>query len=192
VAALQIQKKIQEYNQFKTDAEKFNVRIGLNTGMVIRKGGDVFGDTVNVAARMMSSATPGAIQLTQATHEEIKEYVKCSELGRLQLKGKAEPVTAFSPYEVLIDVNKLLAEAKQPQVSSQGSRELQLKESMFEPDFQLPAGGAKQALEERQLASLQGLFKDFARAAEDLSKDYHEEYEFKRYLQAKWRELFGQ
>jgi hypothetical protein len=63
---------------------------------------------------------------------------------------------------------------------------------MFEPDFQLPEGTSKPALEPRQLRSLQGLFQDFARAAEALSKDYHEEYEFKRYLQNKWREFFGQ
>jgi hypothetical protein len=191
VTSLLIQKKIREYNQFRTDAEKFNVRIGLNTGMVIRKGGDVFGDTVNVAARMQGSASPGDILLTQSTYEEIKEYVRCTHLGALQLKGKAEPVAAYSAEEVLIDVNRLLADAKQPQSATQGARELgQLKESMFEPDFQVPAGGAKPALEDRQVRSLQDLFRDFARAAEDLSKDYHEEYEFKRYLQAKWRELF--
>ncbi len=192
VASLQIQKKIREYNQFKTDAEKFNVRIGLNTGMVIRKGGDVFGDTVNVAARMQSSASPGDILLTQATYEEIKEYVRCTHLGALQLKGKTEPVTAYSADEVLIDVNRLVVDGRQPQAAAQASRQMgQLKESMFEPDFQLPEGAVRPALEERQLRSLQGLFKDFARAAEDLSKDYHEEYELKRYLQAKWRELFA-
>ena len=76
--------------------------------------------------------------------------------------------------------------------AAQGSRNLgQLKESMFEPEFQVPAGGSGLAMEERQLASLQGLFKDFAKAAEDLSKDYHEEYVFKRYLQDKWHQLFG-
>jgi class 3 adenylate cyclase len=192
VAAVQIQKKIREYNQFRTDAEKFNVRIGLNTGLAIRTETDVFGDTVNVAARMQSSASPGDIRLTQATYEEIKEYVRCTHLGDLQLKGKAEPVTAYSADEVLIDVNRLLAEARERQASAQGSRELgQLKESMFEPDFQVPEGGARPALEDRQLRSLQGLFKDFARASEDLSKDYHEEYVFKRYLQEKWRELFS-
>ncbi len=191
VASLQIQKKIREYNQFRTDAEKFNVRIGLNTGMVIRKDGDVFGDTVNVAARMQSSASPGDILLTQATYEEIKEYVRCTHLGALQLKGKAEPVTAYSADEVLIDVNRLLAEAREPQPAAKGSRTTgQLKESMFEPVFKVPEGGARPALEAKQVASLQGLFKDFARAAEDLSKDYHEEYAFKRYLQDKWHELF--
>jgi class 3 adenylate cyclase/HEAT repeat protein len=190
LASVQIQKKIQEYNQFRPDAEKFNVRIGLNTGMVIRKDKDVFGDTVNVAARMMSSATPGAIQLTQATYEEIKEYVRCTPLGALQLKGKAEPVTAYSPDEVLIDVNRLLGEDRKPQASGQGTQPMgQLKESMFEPDFRVPEGHAQLALDSRQLASLQGLFKDFVRAAEDLSKDYHEEYEFKSYLQRKWLEL---
>jgi hypothetical protein len=187
---VQIQKKIREYNQFRTDAEKFNVRIGLNTGMVIRKDGDVFGDTVNVAARMQSSASPGDILLTQATYEEIKEYVRCTRLGDLQLKGKAEPVTAFSAEEVLIDVKRLLSEAGKPLPAVPGARGGgQLKESMFEPDFRVPDGAAKPSLEQRQLASLQGLFKDFARAAEALSKDYHEEYAFKRYLQDKWHEL---
>ena len=195
VAAVLIQKKIREYNQIRTDAEKFNVRIGLNTGMVIRKDSDVFGDTVNVAARMQTSASPGDIQLTQATYEEIKEYVRCTRLGDLQLKGKADPVTAYSADEVLIDVNQLLSEAREgsPQAAAPGARNLgNLKESMFQPDFKAPDGGARPSLEDRQLRSLQGLFKDFARAAEDLSKDYHEEYVFKRYLQEKWRELFPQ
>ena len=195
VASVLIQKKIREYNQIRTDAEKFNVRIGLNTGMVIRKDSDVFGDTVNVAARMQTSASPGDILLTQATYEEIREYVRCTRLGPLQLKGKAEPVTAYSADEVLIDVNQLLSEAREgsPQVTTPGARSLgNLKESMFEPDFKVPDGGARPSLEDRQLRSLQGLFKDFARAAEDLSKDYHEEYVFKRYLQNKWRELFPQ
>jgi class 3 adenylate cyclase/HEAT repeat protein len=192
VASLQIQKKIQEYNQFRTDAEKFNVRIGLNTGMVIRKGGDVFGDTVNVAARMQSSASPGEIRLTQSTYEEIKDYVRCTHLGALELKGKAEPVTAYSADEVLIDVNRLLTDGREAQGPTQGTRPTgQLKESMFEPDFRVPDGQARPALDGRQLASLQGLFRDFARAAEDLSKDYHEEYEFKSYLQKKWLELLG-
>jgi class 3 adenylate cyclase len=192
VAAVQIQKKIREYNQFRTEAEKFNVRVGLNTGMVIRKDSDVFGDTVNVAARMQSSASPGDILLTQATYEEIKEYVRCTRLGDLQLKGKSEPVTAYSADEVLIDVNRLQAEAREPQAAAQGSRGPgQLKEAMFEPEFKVPAGGSGLAMEERQLASLQGLFRDFAKAAEDLSKDYHEEYVFKRYLQDKWHQLFG-
>jgi class 3 adenylate cyclase len=189
VASVQIQKKIREYNQFRTDSEKFNVRIGLNTGMVIRKDSDVFGDTVNVAARMQSSASPGDILLTQATYEEIKEYVRCTRLGDLQLKGKAEPVTAYSADEVLIDVNRLLAEAREPKPAPGARSAGQLKESMFEPNFNVPDGTAKPALEERQLASLQGLFKDFAKAAEALSKDYHEEYAFKRYLQDKWHEL---
>ena len=126
------------------DAEKFNVRIGLNTGMVIRKDGDVFGDTVNVAARMQSSASPGDILLTQATYEEIKEYVRCTHLGALQLKGKAEPVTAYSADEVLVDVNRLLAEAREPQPAAKGSRNLGAAQGVHvRARLQVPEGGAR-------------------------------------------------
>jgi len=58
---------------------------------------------------------------------------------------------------------------------------------MFEPDFRVPAAAG---MEERLTRTLQELFKDFAKAAEALTKDYHEEYEFKRYLHQKWQELF--
>jgi class 3 adenylate cyclase/HEAT repeat protein len=193
VASLRIQKKIREYNQLRTESEKFSVRIGLNTGLVIRKEGDVYGDTVNVASRMQSSATPGDVLLTQSTHDEIKDFVRCTRLGDLQLKGKSEPVTAYSAVEVLIDDSRLMADTREgapaAATAAPGAKGLaNLKESMFEPDFRVPAAAA--GMEERLTRTLQGLFKDFAKAAEALTKDYHEEYEFKRYLHQKWQELF--
>jgi class 3 adenylate cyclase/HEAT repeat protein len=185
IASLLIQKQIQEYNQKHLDHEKFNVRIGLNTGLVIRKGGDIYGDTVNVASRMETSANPGDILLPQSTYDEIKDHIRCTRLGDLQLKGKAEAIAAYSAEEILVDVSSYLAAGRQG-----GSRQptaADLKESMFEPDFRLPQAPA---IEDKLARRLQSTFKDLSRAVEDLAKDYHDEYQLKQYLQNRWNELF--
>ena len=59
VAAFAVHKKVEEYSAMRMEQDKFQARIGLNTGSVIRKGKDIFGEVVNVAARMQSAATPG-------------------------------------------------------------------------------------------------------------------------------------
>ncbi len=81
-AALSVQSSIQTYSSMRVEQEKFRARIGLNTGKVIRKDGDIFGEVVNVASRMQSRATPGEVLLTEATYNEIKDYVECTKLGR--------------------------------------------------------------------------------------------------------------
>jgi len=92
----------------RIDQEKFQTRIGLNTGSVIRKGKDIFGEVVNVASRMQSKAPPGDILLTDATYQEIKEYVRCTQLGDIEVKGIKDFITAYSPQEVIADTTKLM------------------------------------------------------------------------------------
>ena len=76
---------------------KFNIRIGLNSGSanagVIGKTKfiyDVWGDTVNVASRMESAATPGAIKVSDAVYERLKDdgQIKFSEPIECEIKGK--------------------------------------------------------------------------------------------------------
>ncbi len=88
--------------------EKIQTRIGLNTGSVIRKGKDIFGEVVNVASRMQSKAPPGEILLTEATYQEIKDYVRCTELGKIEVKGIKDFITAYSPQEVIADPTKII------------------------------------------------------------------------------------
>jgi class 3 adenylate cyclase/HEAT repeat protein len=191
LAALEIQRQIKEYNEFKVEAERFYVRIGLNSGRVIRKEGDVFGDTVNVASRMEKLAEPGDINLTQATYEEIKEYVRCTHLGTLEVKGVAEGVIAYSAQEPLIDIDKVSSEPKVVQETAAGGAEkgavLNLKESMFKPEFTLP--DELNAQDNTLLASLVELFEDLSKAMEDVSENYHDDYLFKHYLQERWNEV---
>ena len=107
MAALEVQKKIGDYSSMRVEQEKFQARIGLNTGQVIRKDNDIFGEVVNVASRMQSAATPGDVLLTEATFQEIRDYVRCTELGKIQVKGIKEAITAYSPEEVTVDMAKL-------------------------------------------------------------------------------------
>lgn len=188
LAALSIQQKVEEYGALRVEEERFQVRAGMNTGPVIRKDGDIFGEVVNVASRMETAATPGDILLTAATFEEVKDYVRCTELGKINVKGIKEAITAYSPQEILVDLKKLgdLRPAAGPVDAVRADEMARLRESMFVPSFDV-AGAAK--AEEGLLRQLKDVFSDIARAVEDIATDYHEEYQFKRYLQEKWNEI---
>ncbi len=76
---------------------KVSFRIGINSGSVIagvigtRKFAyDVWGDAVNVASRMESHGVGGAIQVTRATYELIKDEFECEARGFVLVKGKGE------------------------------------------------------------------------------------------------------
>lgn len=83
--------------------DDLQVRVGINTGPVVVGivGTDAaheytaMGDAVNVAARMQSHARPGSVLVTAATHRFIAPLVDSRDLGRLELKGKADAVHAF-------------------------------------------------------------------------------------------------
>jgi adenylate cyclase len=79
------------------NGQRVDFRIGINSGPVI--GGvigsrkfvyDVWGDAVNVASRMESHGLGGAVQITAATYELIKDEFMCEPRGSLHVKGKGE------------------------------------------------------------------------------------------------------
>jgi class 3 adenylate cyclase/tetratricopeptide (TPR) repeat protein len=100
-AALDIQAALRQYIEEAGIDTAF--RIGLNTGPVVvgRVSDDLemdytaVGDTVNLAARMEQMAEPGTVNLTENTYREIADYFDCLDLGRLDVKGKAEPVHVY-------------------------------------------------------------------------------------------------
>lgn len=102
-AALDILDAIGEYEQELQDegtVDEFEVRIGLNTGLVVV--GDIgtdlhmeylaVGDTVNLAARLQSAAEPGSILVSQKTRKLAGQMFEFEDLGELEVKGKSEPV----------------------------------------------------------------------------------------------------
>lgn len=81
---------------------RVNFRIGINSGPVV--GGvigthkfqyDIWGDTVNTAARMESHGVPGRIHISAATYELINRNFACEHRGTIDVKGKGEMETWF-------------------------------------------------------------------------------------------------
>jgi class 3 adenylate cyclase/tetratricopeptide (TPR) repeat protein len=103
-AALAIRERLREYSEkLKVQGIDFNMRIGLNTGLVVvgRIGDDLtmeytaMGDTVNLASRMESTGQPGTIQVAENTYRLTEGYFEFKPLGEIEVKGKKEPVKAY-------------------------------------------------------------------------------------------------
>jgi class 3 adenylate cyclase len=84
------------------NGRRVNFRIGINSGPVV--GGvigthkfqyDIWGDTVNTAARMESHGVPGRIHISTATYDLIREDFLCEPRGTVAIKGKGEMTTWF-------------------------------------------------------------------------------------------------
>ena len=96
--AVDLQKKLHEHNQSVSDAERLVVRIGVHLGDVVRKDGDLLGDTVNIAARVEPEAPPGGIALTQTVYEQIRGKLDYPllPLGGHKLKGIEGEVALYA------------------------------------------------------------------------------------------------
>ncbi len=104
-AALAIQKALADYQEKlkKQHGIDFRMRLGLNSGpVVVGKIGDdlrmdytAIGDTTNLASRMQSLASPGAILLSSHTHRLTKDFFEFDALGLMEVKGKEEPQQAY-------------------------------------------------------------------------------------------------
>lgn len=85
------------------------IRIGLHHGPAILEAGDVFGDAVNVAARMASMAKAGQIITTQTTVETLPPILKASSrfIDRAPVKGKKETMDIFEVLWQQEDVTRM-------------------------------------------------------------------------------------
>jgi TolB-like protein/class 3 adenylate cyclase/Tfp pilus assembly protein PilF len=101
--AADIQRGMIESEPQFADELRIKFRIGINLGDVIAEGGDIFGDGVNVAARLEALAEPGGICVSGVVHDQIRDklpYV-LHDLGEQSVKNIARPVRA---YRVRIDI----------------------------------------------------------------------------------------
>lgn len=91
-AAVEMQQVLKNYNTSAKDPLK--VRIGLHTGIAIVENSDVFGDTVNLAARIESGTDPEKITISEDTFKAIRKFpfIKTEPLGSIKYKGKAQEV----------------------------------------------------------------------------------------------------
>jgi adenylate cyclase len=95
--AAAIQRGMAMRNAGLDEGSRIAFRIGINLGDVIVEGDDIYGDGVNVAARLEGLAEPGGICVSNAVHEQIRDKLDLAmeDLGAIQVKNIARPVQAF-------------------------------------------------------------------------------------------------
>ncbi|CAN7152196.1 adenylate/guanylate cyclase domain-containing protein [Rhizobium sp. LjRoot254] len=96
-SALAIQNGMAAANESAPDAPAIQLRIGINLGDVISDGDDIFGDDVNIAARLEGVARPGELCVSQSVHDAVRGRLafEAEEIGDLDLKNIAKSIRAF-------------------------------------------------------------------------------------------------
>jgi adenylate cyclase len=96
-AALELQEKFSQANADQPEDRRIVLRIGINLGDVIGEGSDIYGDGVNIAARLESLAEPGGICVSAKVHEEVRGKTGAAfvDLGEKALKNIGLPVRVF-------------------------------------------------------------------------------------------------
>lgn len=102
--AVAVQDGMRARNAQTPETKRILFRIGINLGDVIAQDDDVFGDGVNVAARLEGLANPGGICISRAARDQVRDKLdyQLEDLGEVEVKNIARPVRAFN---VLFDGN---------------------------------------------------------------------------------------
>src|SRR5437773_2892337 len=97
-AAVQFQTRVKELTTAEAEDRRIAFRVGINVGDVIVEPHDIFGDGVNIAARLESIAEPGGICISSSAYDHIrgKVGVEFVDLGEQNLKNIARPVRAYA------------------------------------------------------------------------------------------------
>ena len=96
-AAIEFQQAMAEANKDQADDTAIVFRVGLHLGDLIVEGDDLYGDGVNVAARLEAEAPPGGIVISRNVYEAVLGRLEAAfaDLGSLALKNIERPVQAF-------------------------------------------------------------------------------------------------
>lgn len=102
--AVEAQGALAEVNANLSRDRRISFRIGIHIGDVMVRAGDLFGDGVNVAARLQTLAKPGAVCISGATHDLVRKVLPMAfeDLGAQQVKNIEEPIRAYH----IIDANE--------------------------------------------------------------------------------------
>ena len=97
VAATEFQRNLRDRNESATDEDQMLFRVGLNLGDVIIEGENLYGDGVNVAARLEAAAEPGGITLSGKFHDEVCRKLDMSfvSTGEQVMKNITNPVPTY-------------------------------------------------------------------------------------------------
>jgi adenylate cyclase len=95
--AVDIQNELARSNDALENDRRMQFRIGVNVGDVMVKEGDIFGDGVNIAARLEGLAEPGGICISRGIHDHVMKKLpfEFEDLGEKSVKNIAQPIRVF-------------------------------------------------------------------------------------------------
>ena len=96
-AATEMQETLEDANDIREDGPEIKIRIGMHFGPALLEGGDVFGDAVNVAARMAAQAKGGQIITTKTTIDLLDPVTQASSrfVDHAPIKGKKDVIEIY-------------------------------------------------------------------------------------------------
>src|SRR5436309_13327783 len=95
--AVAVQQAMAERNTGIAAERRIELRIGINLGDVIVEGDDLYGDGVNIAARIEALADAGGVLVSNTVHEHVRDRLPLvfEDLGEQQVKNIARPVRVY-------------------------------------------------------------------------------------------------
>src|SRR5712671_3281355 len=95
--AVAIQRAMLAFNAGIHTDRRIVLRIGINVGDIIIDGGDIFGDGVNVAARLEALCEPGGVCISRSANEQVRDKLRLSfaDLGEQTVKNIARAIGVF-------------------------------------------------------------------------------------------------
>ncbi len=95
--AVEMQCAMVKLNEVVPEDRRIIYRVGINIGDVIVDGEDIYGDGVNVAARLEALAEPGGVCIQRNVRNQVRDKLKLTfeDLGEIEVKNIARPVRAF-------------------------------------------------------------------------------------------------
>src|ERR1700675_2297302 len=95
--AVDVQREMAVRNAGVPADQRIEFRIGINLGDIIIDEGDIYGDGVNIAARLEALAEPGGICLSRGARDQVRDRldVTFEDLGEQQVKNIARPVRVY-------------------------------------------------------------------------------------------------
>jgi adenylate cyclase len=121
--AIEIQRGMIDRNADIPEDKSITFRIGVNLGDVIIDGDDIYGDGVNIAARLEALAEPGGICISRVVRDQIRDKLRYpfEDMGEQSVKNIARPVRAFAMSAETVGSTPLIA-ARAPMGRSRSLR----------------------------------------------------------------------
>ena len=118
--AVKLQEKIEAANTDVSEDRKMEFRIGVNLGDVIYDGEQVYGDGVNIAARIETLAEPGGVSISRNVYNNVHNKLKFGYeyQGEHQVKNIAEPLRVYKVLTAPEHAGQLIGEPKAPKLIS--------------------------------------------------------------------------